>query len=408
MNIFRQIIFWIHLSCGVIGGIVIAIMSFTGVLLAFDTEIIAWAERDIRQAQPPGAGAQPLTLDELISTVSESQPEFHPTSVTVLSDPNAAVVLSAGRDKTLYVNPYSGAASEGTAPRLRAFVDAMLQWHRWLAMDGDNRAVGRAVTGVCNLAFLFLAFSGLYLWWPRKWSWRALKPSVWFMKGYHGKARDFNWHNVIGFWCAPVLIVLTLSGVVMSYRWANNLLYRATGTEPPAQTGSGRGRGGPQVEVPAHPGMALLGENALLAAIQDAEPDWSQITLRLNGVPERERGPRREADSADEPQRAGAINVTVRSELQSPRFASTSLAIDPFTGKVLARQIFDDESPGRRARVWMRYLHTGQALGAAGQFAAGLASLGGVFLVYTGFALSWRRFFPAKSRSDDRYSTKPH
>ena len=31
----------------------------------------------------------------------------------------------------------------------------------------------------------------------------------------------------------------------------------------------------------------------------------------------------------------------------------------------------------------------------AGQ-GGGLASLGGAFLVYTGFALSWRRFFPGR------------
>jgi uncharacterized iron-regulated membrane protein len=42
-------------------------------------------------------------------------------------------------------------------------------------------------------------------------------------------------------------------------------------------------------------------------------------------------------------------------------------------------------------------IHTGEALGWFGQFIAALASLGGAFLVWTGFALSWRRYFPRRA-----------
>ena len=61
--------------------------------------------------------------------------------------------------------------------------------------------------------------------------------------GLRGKARDFNWHNVIGFWCAPILVVLTASGMVISYTWASNLVYTLTGSPRPAAA-AGRG-GGP-------------------------------------------------------------------------------------------------------------------------------------------------------------------
>jgi cytochrome c peroxidase len=43
------------------------------------------------------------------------------------------------------------------------------------------------------------------------------------------------------------------------------------------------------------------------------------------------------------------------------------------------------------------FFHTGQALGWPGQLVAGLACLGSCFLIYTGFALAWRRFFHRKS-----------
>ena len=41
--------------------------------------------------------------------------------------------------------------------------------------------------------------------------------------------------------------------------------------------------------------------------------------------------------------------------------------------------------------MWLRFLHTGEALGWPGQLVAGIASLGGVMLVWTGLALAVRR-----------------
>ena len=38
-----------------------------------------------------------------------------------------------------------------------------------------------------------------------------------------GRARDWNWHNTVGFWCAPVLIILTLTALPISFRWAAEL-----------------------------------------------------------------------------------------------------------------------------------------------------------------------------------------
>ncbi|HEX6214823.1 MAG TPA: PepSY domain-containing protein, partial [Vicinamibacterales bacterium] len=54
-------------------------------------------------------------------------------------------------------------------------------------------------------------------------------------------------------------------------------------------------------------------------------------------------------------------------------------------------ETFERLSAGRRARSWLRFAHTGEFYGLMGQTIAGIASLGGVFLVYTGFALAIRR-----------------
>ena len=48
---------------------------------------------------------------------------------------------------------------------------------------------------------------------------------------------------------------------------------------------------------------------------------------------------------------------------------------------------------GQRLRSVLRFAHTGEVLGMAGQTIAGLASLGTALLVWTGLALSWHRFW---------------
>ena len=68
------------------------------------------------------------------------------------------------------------------------------------------------------------------------------------------------------------------------------------------------------------------------------------------------------------------------------------------TGQVVKTEAFSDNSTGRRWRTILRFAHTGEVLGVFGQTLAGLASLGAVFLGYTGFALSWRRYRSWRTR----------
>ncbi len=86
---------------------------------------------------------------------------------------------------------YGTGAGEGSQG-IRKFFSSMTQWHRWFAATIERRTTARAITGASNLAFLFILVSGAFLWFP---------PMIGrFRGGLKGKARDFNWHNVIGVW----------------------------------------------------------------------------------------------------------------------------------------------------------------------------------------------------------------
>jgi uncharacterized iron-regulated membrane protein len=288
-------------------------------------------------------------------------------------DPERPVAFTYGRD-TLYVNPYTGAILGQGSQGVRRFFRTVTDWHRWLGRQGESRAAGRAVTGVCNFAFLFLVMSGFYLWWPRQWKWRNLRPVVWFRSGLRGKARNFNWHNTIGFWCAIPLFLIVLSGVVMSFPWANNLIYRVTGDPVPVRGAGSAPAVAPTGAAPALPERAnrrTLDE--LWKRAQQQVPGWRTITLKMPAVDQRS-----VTFSMEQGSRG---RVDLRSQLE----------LDRATSEMIRWETFDSYSRGRRIRSWLRFLHTGEAGGVLGQTVAGIASAGATFLVWTGLMLAWRR-----------------
>jgi uncharacterized iron-regulated membrane protein len=378
----RPVVFWLHLLVGVTAGTVIAFMSVTGVLLAFEPQITEWLERDRRIVVPP-PGATRLPVETLVARAREARPDMRPSIVTLRADPTATLVVSFGRDGgALFVDPYRGTVLGGLS-RIHDLLHEVVEWHRWLG----SREIGRPITGAANLGFLGLVSLGIFLWWPRRWTSAALRQVTRFDTSLRGRARDFNWHNVIGIWCAPVLLVITLTGLVMSYQWANDLLYRLTGSEPPppaagaerATPPAGRGRGAEgRVREERRPrpeeGRTPAPLDVLWARAERQVPGWVAISLR---VPTRPDGP---------------VTFVIQEPTGWHPMPRSQLTLDPVTAEVVRWEPFAGQDLGRRLRSWVRPLHTGEAGGPAGQAVALVASGGGAVLVWTGFALAWRRF----------------
>ncbi|MCP5528642.1 MAG: PepSY domain-containing protein [Verrucomicrobiales bacterium] len=374
----RKIIFWLHLLCGILAGVVIAIMSATGVAIAFEHEILEWTDRDVRQAGSAAANRPRLTIEEIGERLRATHPSFKPTQVIVPRGPALAYEYYTGRELAFYVDPHSGLASPPKSSRTHDLLHKLEDWHRWLGMEGNGQAVGKAVTGVCNFAFLLLCVTGLYLWFPRRWNGPALRALIWFVPGRHGRARDHNWHNVIGFWCLPVLIVLVGTAVVFSFAWAHRLVFALAGEPAPEARGPGI-LGSPAVEVPPapadHPRIPI---DQILVRLQSNFSGWESIALPLEVPPGNKAQP---------------LNCVVFEPAPFATRGRIQVAIDPFRGDTLSKVGFGNRSRGVRARIWVRFLHTGEAFGWPGKIVATVATAGSLILVYTGFALSWRRFF---------------
>ena len=69
----RRLIFWPHLIAGVLAGLVIVIMSVTGVLLTYERQLIAWSDSHLRSV-PPSPGAARLPVETLLERVRARTP----------------------------------------------------------------------------------------------------------------------------------------------------------------------------------------------------------------------------------------------------------------------------------------------------------------------------------------------
>jgi uncharacterized iron-regulated membrane protein len=380
----RPLLFWTHLTAGVIAGTVILIMSATGTLLTFQQSVLKVVERSQRYVVPP-AGAARLDADALLARVRAWSPGAQPTTITYEDDPRAAVAVALGTQGMAFVNPYTGDVLGTGSARMRSVYRSVTTWHRYLGVEGERRPAARAITGACNAAFLVLALTGLVLWWPRQLTWKHVGAVTFFRRGLRGKARDFNWHNTIGFWCAPVLVILTATGMVISYTWASNLVYTITGSPRPAPAAGRGGAGaGAAAATPAngerdggrggrHAAATSAPISVAVARAAEQVPTWRTLIVRLP------------------PRAGGPVSVTISDRSHWNSFARSTLTLDGATGDPVRWEPYAATSRGQKMRGWMRFAHTGELGGLTGEFVAGAASAGGTFLVWTGIALSLRR-----------------
>lgn len=392
----RKTLFWIHLAIGLSAGLLILLMSATGVLLGFERQMIAWI--DGTAAVVP-ADTSPMSLDDLLRQAGIEREAV--ASVVVRADATVpyTIRLRERGASAVLLDPYVGRRVEANADgRGRAFFSALRRWHRWVGAEAQElRAQMKVLNGSANLIFLALVLSGLYLWWPRRWTKARLRATA--LPQWHraGKVRDFNWHNSLGFLFAIPLALVIASGAFISFRWPGRALDATLGSA--SERAAARAAFlGPAPEVLSAPGGShAVGRNASAAAnhserstiphdtepkavplealattAREAHPDWTQLTLTL-------------------PQDDDAARVLVAEGNGYRPDLRWTLTLDAATGELRSSRGYADLSLARKIRAWVRFGHTGEVFGFPGQLLATLASAVGVLLVWTGFALAWRR-----------------
>lgn len=377
---FRACILWIHLVCGLATGLVIALMSITGIGIAFEEEILAWYDREVAHVEPPPS-ASPKPLEELLALVRAERPSLAVDHLVIPSDPSLAYQFSVGWDTPVYVDPYTGVTADSRAQNAKEALHVLETLHRFFGLDGEESwLVGRHINGAANLVLLLLCVTGIYLWLPRVLRWSRFKSALFFKRRAKGHARDFNWHHVFGFWSLPGLAVLSATAVVISYEWGHQIPFLLYGEEPPAARNFGMMAVEPATTPTPPEGATPLPYDEIVASVAARYPGWVRIGIHL-------------PDATSAPDVAAPLQVDLTRSDYMPSRAWAPLEVDPYSGDVLQAVFFEDRSPGLRARVWARFIHTGAGFGVWGKVIACLFTLASLVLVYTGFALSYRRFF---------------
>ena len=333
--------------------------------MAFQPQILEFVESGNRYVSSNEKPRMPIS--QIIAKVGEAKPEAKISGITVNADPSSALTVALGRDGQVFVNPYTGEITGEGNQNWRSFFRVNTDLHRWLAISGDGRQIGKAINDACNLMFLFLAITGIYIWFPRRLAWNNFKQVIWFRKGLGGKARDFNWHNAIGFWSSSILIILTVTGVVISYQWAGNLVYSLTGNEVPKQNA-------PQNPAEQSKPDPIPENIDQIWHSAESHGAWKSINLRLPIV-------------------NNSVSFTIDEGIYANKFGRSTLSIDSKSGEAVKWESYGDQNSGRQLRSWIRFTHTGESFGFLGQLIGFLACVGGAFLVWTGISLSIRRFY---------------
>lgn len=365
----RKLFFWLHLIIGCSAALFIFLMSITGVGLTYERQMIQSAQR-ADFPQMPSTGADRLSLDNVIQIAKRYDTEKPPT-ISLTNEPNAPFVVKEGRKTLAYLNPYTGDEMVEPGIDTKLFLGKLRAFHRWLTFDGKFSEVGRWVNGIANVIFLILALSGLYLWLPVKFKKKAFKQKLMLTKHHKNtQARDYQWHNVFGFYMAPVLVVIIFTAFFFSFKWPGNTLksYVSTAANPLPTA---------QALTPEEHAHQLLWQ-ALFNKLDTAYPQWKTINF---SVPKRVQN-----------RQTFTVDMGNGGEPQKRK----TVIVDTMNGRVVAEQSFNELSTYRKVRSYIRFLHTGEIYGLFGQTLAGIASLIACLLVYTGVAMSLRRWQRSK------------
>jgi uncharacterized iron-regulated membrane protein len=355
-----------HLGAGVVAGVLIVYFSVTGAMLVYERPIMHAADQRSYAADPVLPGAMRIPLDELLARAVAAVPA-PVDAVTIYQDAHAPVEIETANRDVYFVDPHSGRVQGPVSPRLRAFFAQVTALHRWFGLSNAHHAAATAVKGAVVLLLLFQLVSGAFLWLPHRWNNTALRVGTVPRLRARGRARNYNWHKVTGFWIGLPLAIVVVTGVIMAYPAVNALLFRLARSPLPVRGGNGAPR---RHDVAKHALPARLDQAFTLAT--SSVNGWRSATLRLTPGP------------------PGLSFIVDRSDGGHPDEREQVL-IDRKTRQVLRREPFAALSRGQQWRSWVRFAHTGEAGGWWGETLALVTACGAAILSITGIALSFDR-----------------
>lgn len=200
-----------HLYLGIIAGLLLSVTGITGSILTFRLEIDAWLNPGIYEVQGTG---KVLTYDEVVPIIAE-QLKGQPVSYIKREPrlPGATyIVHNMKENKDYFFNPYTGQLIK-ERDFAKSFIGIVQELHTSLFIPGG---IGNYVVGFATLIMLILTITGVRLWWPG--AWKHVKAALLVKVSAGPKRINYDLHRSVGVFSAPFIVVLSVTGLAISFR----------------------------------------------------------------------------------------------------------------------------------------------------------------------------------------------
>lgn len=356
---FRKVINKLHLWLGLASGTIIFLIALTGALWTFETEIqdALYSYRNVKEVQQPF-----IAPSQLKTAAASVLGDKKITGIYYRAKNKAAEVRAWSNEKgneydcTVFLNPYTGELLH--AQLSHNFFDIVIELHTNL-MLGD---AGRTIIDYSALLFLIMLISGIILWWPRNKARRKTSYRIKWNATF--KRKNYDLHNVFGFYASWVLLFIVLTGLAWGFEWVNKGLYNIAG-------GGAAYKDWPSpVSNITNTTADNIDDRAFQSAIhyfnQPYEAVYINYPRTLTG--------------------AIAVYVYPSSKLS---YNTNDYYFDQYTGLSLVKDEYAFRNGGEQLRSMYYDIHIGKILGFPGQLLVFFASLIAASLPITGF-LIWR------------------
>ncbi len=223
----KKIIGKIHLWLGFASGIIVFIVAVTGCFYAFKTEIEHLTQSYRFVEEQPQSLLPPSTFQ---SIAEKTLPQKKIHAVLYPGTGKAVQVIFFNFEPDyyyyhLYLNPYTGEVLK-VKDMETDFFHIILDGHFYLWLPPE---IGQPVVASATLVFVVMLISGLILWWPKN---KAASQQRFRIKwNARWRRKNYDMHNVLGFYALGIAMILALTGLVWGFQWFAQGTYTAFGGE---------------------------------------------------------------------------------------------------------------------------------------------------------------------------------
>lgn len=233
----KKIWFKIHWILGVVAGVFLLLIGVSGAILSFQKEITKFINKYSYIVSVPENKIK-LSTKDMLDNFQTKFPDAKINGITFSSDvESSSIITIESKDKNerggkrYYVNPYNGEI----LPDVKGndFFTFIRMFHRWFALEGDLRPIGKQIVAISTISLIILSISGLIIYWPRVK--RAFFKSFTFSFKHNGRAFLSTMHSAVGMWVLIFYLLACFTGLYWSYDWYRAMLFNIAGVEQPVR-----------------------------------------------------------------------------------------------------------------------------------------------------------------------------